>query len=96
MSNIDKQQIEHLARLARIELTPEMEEKLTTDLAKILDHFSALQNLDPRPMSNLRAKKTIIREDSDEMPKHFDSPEKITSQFPDVQNNMLKIPPVFE
>ena len=96
MSNIDKQQIEHLAKLARIELTPEMEEKLATDLAKILDHFSTLQELEPRPMSNLRAERTIIREDSDEMPEHFDHPEKITAQFPETQNNMLKIPPVFE
>ncbi len=96
MPNIDRQQIEHLAKLARIELTPEMEERLTGDLEKILGHFSELQELPPRPMSNLKAPKTVIREDADELPDHFDQPEKIKEQFPETQNNMLKIPPVFE
>ena len=96
MTNIDKQQIEHLAKLARIELTPEMEERLTKDLANILDHFSALQELAPIPMPTLKAQRTSIREDADEMPDHFNSPEKITERFPETQNGMLKIPPVFE
>ena len=45
-SSITKQELEHLAELARIELDPKEEDKLLKDLGNILDYFKELQALD--------------------------------------------------
>lgn len=96
MSEITKEQIEHLARLARIELTPELEERLTGDLGKILGHFTELQELPPRAQSMPKAKKEPLRDDGMDLPNHFTNSETIIKQFPSKQNDQLKIPPIFE
>ncbi len=43
---IDSEQVRKVAHLARLELTPEEEEKFTTQLASILDYFEQLSELD--------------------------------------------------
>ncbi|PIR88001.1 MAG: Asp-tRNA(Asn)/Glu-tRNA(Gln) amidotransferase GatCAB subunit C [Candidatus Harrisonbacteria bacterium CG10_big_fil_rev_8_21_14_0_10_45_28] len=96
MSEITKEQIEHLARLARIELNPEIETRLANDLGKILDHFTELQELPPRAQGMLKAQKDPLRDDSIDLPNNFTDSEKIIKQFPSKQNDQLKIPPVFE
>ena len=45
-SSLTKRDLEHLAKLARIELDPKEEETLLRDLGNILDHFKELQALD--------------------------------------------------
>jgi len=39
---IGKRELEHLAKLSRIELDPREEEKLIKDLGAILEHFNEL------------------------------------------------------
>ena len=96
MAIIDKNELEHLAELARIELDPSTEAKFLADFQKIIDHFAELSELKPRPESGLKAKRTVLREDGDTLPEHFNSPEKIIEQFPDKSDRLLKIPPIFE
>ncbi|MGF1478837.1 MAG: Asp-tRNA(Asn)/Glu-tRNA(Gln) amidotransferase subunit GatC [Cyanophyceae cyanobacterium] len=43
---IDKEQVQKVARLARLELTPEEEETFTTQLSSILEYFEQLSELD--------------------------------------------------
>ncbi len=43
---IDREQVHKVAHLARLELTPEEEEKFTTQLGSILDYFQELSQLD--------------------------------------------------
>ena len=43
---IDREQVHKVAHLARLELTPEEEEKFTTQLGSILDYFEQLSELD--------------------------------------------------
>jgi len=43
--SITTKQVEHLARLARIKLTPEEKEKYTKDLSAILDYVNKLQEV---------------------------------------------------
>ena len=44
---IGKHELEHLAKLARIELDPKEEEKLLKDLTALLDYFKELQTVVP-------------------------------------------------
>jgi aspartyl-tRNA(Asn)/glutamyl-tRNA(Gln) amidotransferase subunit C len=43
---IDREQVQKVAHLARLELTPEEETKFTTQLNGILDYFEQLSELD--------------------------------------------------
>lgn len=43
---LDREQVHKVALLARLELTPEEEEKFTTQLGSILDYFEQLSELD--------------------------------------------------
>lgn len=94
-SLIIKKTIKHLSQLARIELTPEEEEKLQKDLDKILAYFKELQEVstsDINSFLNVNLLKNNFRKD--EKANIFE--EKGDSQFPDKENGFLKIPAVFE
>lgn len=95
-SPINKQTLEHLAKLARIELHPEEEEKLLKDLQKILDHFEELKNLDTssvKPMSGGTALKNVFREDG---ASENTNQKSGVEAFPETSGGFLKVPPVFE
>lgn len=93
---ITKKTIEHLAELARIELTAHEEEKFLKDLQKILDYFEELKQLDTKdvvPMSGGTQLKNAFRDDTErENTNRGDG----VDAFPETQDGFLKIPPVFE
>lgn len=95
-SPINKQTLEHLAKLARIELDPQEEKELLNDLGKILDHFKELQELDTanvEPLTGGAELKNIFREDGErENTNRGDG----VKQFPETKDGFLKVPPVFE
>jgi len=95
-SPINKQTLEHLAELARIELNSKEEEKLLKDLQKILDHFKELQELDTAntpPMSGGTDLQSVFRGDDERSSTNQGSGK---DQFPETRDGFLKIPPVFE
>ncbi len=95
-THITKETIEHLAKLARIELTAEEKEKLLVDLKKILNHFEELKELDTSavlPMNGGTSLRNIFRED--------DASEGTNKgagldAFPKSEKGFLVVPPVFE
>lgn len=95
-SPITKKELEHLAKLARIELDPKEEEKLLKDLGNILDYFKELQELDTTnvpPMTGGTSLRNIFREDDAHESTNRGAG---TEAFPETQDGFLKIPPVFE
>jgi len=97
---IGKRELEHLAKLARIELDPKEEEKLLKDLSAILDYFKELQTLDTTavaPMTGGTDLKNAFREDLLENGggENTNRGEGIEA-FPEKESGFLKIPPVFE
>lgn len=94
-SAINKHELEHLAKLARIELNPKEEEKLLVDLENILDHFKELQTLDTEgvePMAGGSDLKNIFRDDTERENTNRGAG---VDAFPEKQDGYLKIPPVF-
>ncbi len=64
---ITKETIQHLAKLARIEISPEREEQLAKDVSKILDYVEALKavNTDGLPeISQVTGLKNALRDDA--------------------------------
>jgi aspartyl-tRNA(Asn)/glutamyl-tRNA(Gln) amidotransferase subunit C len=67
MEELTLEQVEHVALLARLELTPAEKRKLTTDLNVILGHFERLQELDTtdvEPTSHPIPMQNVLREDA--------------------------------
>jgi len=77
---LNTKQIEHVAKLARIELNSEEKQKFTKDLGDILDYFEKLKRLETtgiEPTSQSIELKNIFRAD------------EITGCPEDVQKNIL-------
>jgi aspartyl-tRNA(Asn)/glutamyl-tRNA(Gln) amidotransferase subunit C len=95
-SEINKEELKHLAKLSRIELSDKEEEKLLKDLDEILDYFKEIKSLDTSkvtPMTGGTELKNVARED--------DEREKTNSRcgvenFPETKDGALKVPSVFE
>lgn len=66
MPKLTLEQVDHVALLARLELTPEEREKLAHDLNSILDHFERLQEVDTTgvaPTNHAIPMANVMRED---------------------------------
>ncbi len=93
-SPINKETLEHLAKLARIELDTREEEKFLKDLGEILGYFEDLKSVGEETASAVPESqlKNAFRED--------DEPQGTlrgagTDAFPDKKDGFLKVPPVF-
>lgn len=90
------QQVEHIARLARLELTDEQKEHYRGQLSTILDHIAKLQELDTR-----RVPPTVSGSLS-EMPLRTDEArpslptDALLANAPETDEGQFKVPPVFE
>ena len=63
---LTKEDLEHLAELARIELKEKEEKKLQKDLSSILDYFQELQKVNTeniKPMTGGTDLVSVVRED---------------------------------
>lgn len=95
-SSIDKKALEHLAELARLELTPDEEAKLLVDLGNILEHFKELETLDTSavaPMTGGGDLRNVLRDDAE---RESTDRGAGTEAFPESEHGYLKVPPVFE
>ena len=95
-SAITKRELEHLAKLARIELNPKEQEKLLKDLGSILDYFKELQELDTSnvpPMTGGTDLRNVFRDDA--LCENTNRGAG-TEAFPEKKDGYLKVPPVFE
>lgn len=98
---INKQVLEHLANLSKIDIEEIREEKLLSDLEKILKHFEELKNIDINVRDiqlsvNMVKSANITR--NDEYGKNIDKETSnidLIESFPNREKGFLKIPPVF-
>ena len=93
---LSKEEVQHIATLARLELTGEELEHYREQLSAILDHVTSLQHLDTEnipPMSSVFSGDSRLRVDESRpsLP-----PEKILGNTPYNTDGQFKIPPVFE
>jgi aspartyl-tRNA(Asn)/glutamyl-tRNA(Gln) amidotransferase subunit C len=94
-SPIDKKTLEHLAELARIELTADEGTRLLHDLQKILEHFEELKGVDTTnipPLAGGSMEKNVFRND-DERENTLRGAG--VENFPEKKGGFLKIPSVF-
>jgi len=89
---ITKEDVDHVALLARLELAGEEREMYTRQLNGILEHFQSLQELDTenvQPTAHVLPLKNVYREDwvGQHMPR-----EDALANCPDRDENYFKVP----
>lgn len=96
MPNFTLSEVEHVALLARLELTEAEKRKLTEDLNVILTHFERLQELDTtdvEPTSHAIPMQNVFRADEVQpsLPR-----EVILSEAPDAREGYFVVPRIVE
>ena len=91
---IDREQVRKVAHLARLELPPEQEEQLTTQLGSILDYFEQLSELDVtnvQPTTRAIDVSNVMR--LDELQPYGDR-EVILKSAPEQEGEFFKVPKI--
>ena len=94
---MDFTEIEHLLKLARIELSSQEKEKIALDLENILEYVKQLQKLNTggvEPMTGGTLLENICREDRIDEQKQ-DTSKELKKSAPSLKDDYLKIPPIF-
>jgi len=90
------QEVEHIARLARLELTDEQKRRYRRQLEAILDHVAKLQELDTEdvpPTTSVSVGQVLLRMDE---PRPGLSKDELLKNAPKQDDGQFQIPPVFE
>ena len=94
--SLTKEEVEHIALLARLELGEEEIERYREQLSAILENVAALQELDTEhipPTSSVLPPRSRLR--PDEVQPGLDV-DRAMQNAPDSQENQFRVPPVFE
>jgi aspartyl-tRNA(Asn)/glutamyl-tRNA(Gln) amidotransferase subunit C len=90
---IDREQVLHVARLARLELTDAEVERMSAELSKVLDHIETIAELgdldDVPPTSHVVAIENALRADE---PRPSLPPDVALEQAPDVDRGGFRVP----
>ena len=89
---IDRDQVLHVAKLARLKLTDDEVEKMTGELSKILEHVERMEALDlegVEPTSHVVAMENVLRED---VPRPSLPRERALEQAPDATDDGFRVP----
>lgn len=90
------EEVEHIAKLARLQLTDEQKSRYREQLEAILDHVAKLQELDTKdvtPTASGSAGQMPLRADE---PRPGLSQEELLKNAPKQESGQFKIPRVFE
>jgi aspartyl-tRNA(Asn)/glutamyl-tRNA(Gln) amidotransferase subunit C len=89
---IERDQVLHVARLARLRLTDEEVERMPAELSKILDHVEKINELDlddVAPTSHVIELENVLRED---VPRPSWPRERILEGAPDATDDGFRVP----
>ena len=95
---ISRETIEHIAKLARIELTEKEREKFANELSSILDYINKLNRVDTskiEPILQVTGSENVIRKDEIRNP-NIEIRNKILNEAPKRKNNYYKVPKILE
>jgi aspartyl-tRNA(Asn)/glutamyl-tRNA(Gln) amidotransferase subunit C len=89
---IDREQVLHVARLARLRLSDEEVERMSGELSTILDHIEKIGELeldDVEPTSHVIELENVLREDE---PRPSWPRERMLEEAPDVAEGGFRVP----
>jgi aspartyl-tRNA(Asn)/glutamyl-tRNA(Gln) amidotransferase subunit C len=93
---LSPEEVEHIADLARLQLSPEEKDHFRQQLSAILEYVASLQTLetgDISPTSSVLPPRSVLRADD---PRLGLSPEEVLKNAPKTGKGQFRLPPVFE
>ena len=87
---ISKEEVQHIAKLARLELTEKEVEKMQKDLSAILDYFDLLKRAPKAKIAKTEGDLSATRKD-EILPRDASVAEKIISAAPDKKDDYIKV-----
>ncbi|MFC4388963.1 Asp-tRNA(Asn)/Glu-tRNA(Gln) amidotransferase subunit GatC [Gracilibacillus marinus] len=96
MSEITKEQVKHVANLARLAITDEEVERMTKQLADIINYAELLNELDTdgvEPTTHVLDLKNVMRKDE---PREWITKEDALKNAPDQQDGQFRVPSILE
>lgn len=89
------EEVEHIAALARLDLSLEEKERYRQQLSAILDYAHRLQELDTEgipPTASVLPPRSVLRQDA---ARPGLDPSEVIQNAPKAEDNQFKVPPVF-
>ena len=96
MASLTLQEVEHIAELARLDLSEAEKERYRAQLSAILEYAARLQALDTDgipPTSSVLPPRTVLRRDE---PQPGLTTEELLRNAPAAQDDQFRVPPVLE
>ncbi|MDC3414183.1 Asp-tRNA(Asn)/Glu-tRNA(Gln) amidotransferase subunit GatC [Aquibacillus sp. 3ASR75-11] len=96
MSQITKDQVKHVAHLARLAISEDETEKMTKHLGDIIKYAELLNELDTdhvEPTTHVLDLKNVMRKDE---PKKWIDKEDALQNAPDKQDGQFRVPSILE
>ncbi|MFD1037095.1 Asp-tRNA(Asn)/Glu-tRNA(Gln) amidotransferase subunit GatC [Virgibacillus byunsanensis] len=96
MSDISKDQVKHVAHLARLAVTDHEVEQLTKDLSAIIDYADQLTELNTEgiePTTHDQNVKNVLRKDE---PRKWITKEEALKNAPDKEAGQFRVPSILE
>jgi len=95
---ISKKQVQHIAKLARVELTEKEKEKFSKELSSILDYVGQLRKVDTKTIKTIKqitGLENVEREDESGA-KNQELRKKILEQAPKRKGDHFQVPKILE
>lgn len=90
------QQVEHIARLARLALTDQEKEKYATELTMILDYVDQLEKVDTKNIEPIRQITGLFSVWQEDRIDECQSREKLLACSPESEAGQVRVPAVFQ
>ncbi|UQN05738.1 Asp-tRNA(Asn)/Glu-tRNA(Gln) amidotransferase subunit GatC [Deinococcus sp. QL22] len=93
---IDAAQIDHLAQLARLQLTPEERQTMQDDLNSILGYFEQLSAVHTEGVAEMQRPVTLVNVLRDDVPAEAFNVSVVAALAPEMQDNFIRVPRTVE
>lgn len=91
---IDQKTIEHIAKLARLKVSPEDAAEYGEQLTKVLSHFQQISKIDTKNIEPLVTPSDIEFYTRADEVRHENSTDEMLANAPEKGGNLFKVPPV--
>ncbi len=93
---LTRDEVLHIARLARLELSPDEIERYREQLSAVLEYFARLAEVDTTgipPTASVLPPRSVLRSDQ---PRPGLSRDALLANAPDAEDGQFKVPPVLD
>ncbi len=93
---IDAAQMDHLASLARLELTPDERATMTQDLVRVLGYFEQLREVNTDGVEEMQRPVNLVNVLRDDVPGEAFPISVIAALAPEMQDGLIRVPRTVE